>query len=188
MSLPDWRTSTMTKHGKRADARKRKLSFLAFEPNKFRRDTDLSKRVSTLERQLEASKNAQARLSAKLKITQQQLAQAEDTAEKTLEQLARANATVQNHDAERLKAVERYATFLQNYDKLADKYNKLCDDIQAFICPPINPYGTLVGSPLVKDIQADLGKTAARRLSAQIGVTPLPPLPVESLDIYAPCS
>ncbi len=171
MALPDFRKSSLLKHGKRADARKRKLAFLAFKPEEYRREAQLSQRVTTLEKQLEASRSAQARLTAELATTRQQLAQAE--------------ATVRKHDAERHKAVQRYADIIGNYGKLADKYNELCDNVQTFITGPVNPFVT---SGLMEEIESDLAKTHERQLCAQFGVVPLPPPPARTIDALTPCS
>jgi septal ring factor EnvC (AmiA/AmiB activator) len=171
---PDYRKSTLLKHGKRADARKRKLSFLAFPPDVHRNEAHLSKRVATLEKELETSKQAQTRLTAELAHVRHRLAQA--------------NAKLQGHEAERRKAVQRYADITSNYAKLADKYNLLCTNVQEFICPPIDPYGTFTNSPLMAAVHADLAKTQERRLCAQLGATPLPPPPAQAIDAHAPCS
>lgn len=173
MPLPDYRKSTLLKHGKRADARKRKLSFLALPPDVYRKEAQLSKRVATLEKQLEASKEAQLTLTAQLAHTRHKLSQA--------------TSALQEGEAERHKAVQRYGDIAANYNKLADKYNMLCNNIQDFVCPPINPYGTFEGSPLMATLHADLAKTQERRLCAQLGATPLPPPPAQTLDALTTC-
>ena len=203
MALPDWRNSTFTRHGKTANARKRKLATLAVKPNeinkaaalvsKLHRQTApsttgmaeriaaLTQHISALQAQLDAAKQAQAQLTEDLKRARHELTQTQ--------------AKLESNNAERQKAVQRYYEIYCNYSKLSDKYNELCDMVQASICAPINPYGSIgddgfngnLTSPKFKEeIKADLAATQVRRLCIQLG-DKTPPPPSKPLDAITSC-
>lgn len=203
MVLPNFRTSIFTKHGKTADARKRKLAALAVKPHETKKAAALASKVqkptapsttgmaeriaaltrhtSALQAQLYVAKQAQAQLTQDLKRAQHELAQAQ--------------AKLNSNNAERQKAVKRYYEINCNYSKLADKYNELCDMVQASICAPIDPYGsfgddglngTFCSPELKAEINADLAETQARQLSIQLGDNTPPPPPARPLDAAKP--
>lgn len=201
MALPDWRTSGLTKHGKRADTRKRKLAHLACKPSEMRlhqtrapaaikapttnanteRIAALTRHAATLKKELAASQSAQAQLTAELERTRQALSH-------TQAKLAETQATLTSAQAERRKAIHRYSRGVTRYYDLCDKYNQLCDMVQASICTPVDQYGTFGEDGLMsafpgldldirEEVKADLATTQARRLSAQLGIEPLSPPP-----------
>lgn len=206
MVLPDWRRSTFTKHGKTADARKRKLAHLAVKPNETKkaaalaaklpkrgatstpraatstpgaaeRIAALTRHVNTLQAQLETARRTQAQLAHDLRHSEHKLAQA--------------RAKNAADDAERHKAVQRYSDIFRKHSELIDKYNALCDMVQASICAPIDPYGSfgddglngaLTSAEFRAEIEADLAQTQARRLCIQLGDKTPPPPPERPLD------